>query len=642
MPTRDQVRKIVFQEVEKYSGGDSGPLVIAKALVEYYVKDITYYTNHVNDEENIENVLEIISSNSLNIHFIYSDDNEFWVFQSIYRKKTTGLNSDEIKTFFGIHEKILSDIKGANEQVGGLLDGFNKQSRVNYVLLTSTAASKSNHDDFEKLQNEKSALFKSNKVRWKLADLEAIKSEYDKRELTESKMPTVIIPNIPKYLRLPTSDKNTKKYRSIVMILPGTVLSDWGKYKDELFSENIRGFLGLGQGQSNKPTINMSIETTLVNDADMFYLYNNGISAICTKMAIEPNASGKGKTMTCTNFQIINGAQTVSSILNYGERGDLLKKLESINVLVRITEMRVDKTQKEKDWVRELKRDMIIYNNKQNIIQDADFRSNDLIQEILKAKFEERKIKYRADPQPLDVVYMPKRMPCPEEGRVVVYMDSMAKSLYAFKKESMVKLNSETNFLFDDSKKGEYWFLFGDENGDPVEKIDKDKFDDRKFDEFAAIVILNHFLKSKLKEGRKGTDPDDIEGMVFRTGRLFLWAFGHVIRKFYAGLEGEIYAKIIDGKAFKSRTDKNSFIGTWYGHIYSSVCTLLIEEAKAEAAKTKKAKTGKLKIEKGNRGDVKTLNFKEWLRSKEKTGQLKDELDDIYDDLLAREKLPKI
>ena len=631
MPTRDQVRKIVFPKVKKYSGGGLGPLVIAKALVEYYVKDITYYTNHVNDIDKMEDVLTIISNNNLDIHFIYSDDNEFWIFQSIYRKKTTGLNSDEIKTFFDIHEKILGDIEGANEQVRGLLDGFDKQSRVNYVLLTSTVASKPNHDDFEELRNQKTVLFKD-RVRWKLVDLDAIKSEYDKRELTESKMPTVIIPNIPKYLRLPTSDTNNKKYGSIVMILPGTVLSDWGKYKDELFSENIRGFLG------NEQPINMSIETTLVNEADMFYLYNNGISAICTKMEIETDASGKSKTMTCTNFQIINGAQTVSSILNYGERGDLLKKLEDINVLVRITEMKVKETEEKEDWVRELKRNMITYNNSQNIIQDADFRSNDLIQEMLKAKFKERKIKYRAVPQPLDVVYVPKRMHCSDKGKVIVYMDSMAKSLYAFKKkESMVRINSETDFLFDDSKKGEYWFLFGDENRNPVTKINKDKFNDRKFDEFAAIVILNHFLESKLRKGRKGTASDDIEGMVFRTGRLFLWGFGHVIRKFYTGLEGEIYAKIIDGKAFKSKADKNSFIGTWYDHIYSSVCTLLIEEMKA-----KKAKAGKLKIEKGNRGDVKTLNFKEWLRNKEKTGQLKDELDAIYNDLCEQEKLPKI
>ena len=650
MPTRDQVRKIVLQEVEKYSGGDSGPLVIAKALVEYYVKDITCYTNHVNDEEKIENVLEIISSNSLNIHFIYSDDNEFWIFQSIHRKKTTGLNPKEIKTFFDIHEKILDDIKGMNEQVGGLLDEFAERSRVNYVLLTSTVASKPNHDDFEELRDEKSTQFKDEDVRWELVDLEKIKSEYDKREeydkseehdeseLTSSKPIRVEILDIPEYIKLPTGSKNNKGYKSIVMILPGTVLSDWfSEHEDKLFSENIRGFLG------NEP-INKSITTTLANEGDMFYLYNNGISAICTKMEIKPNPSGKGERMIFTNFQVINGAQTVNSIHDFNEKDGLLKddaqeKLEDVNVLVRITEVKVDET-KENAWAKKLKRNMTNYNNSQNVVKNPDFRSNDLIQDILKAKFKEREIMYRATFPPLEVVYMPKRAYCLKKGRVVVYMDSMAKSLYAFKKKkSMVKINSTSNFLYDDSKDGEYWFLFGDENRNPVKEIDEDKFD-----EFAAILILNHFLESRLKEGRKGTKLDDIDGMVVRTGRLFLWAFGHVIREFYTDLEGEIYAKIIDGKAFESKpqTDRNSFIDIWYGHIHRSVHKLLIEEAKAEKVKAKKTKAGKLKIEEANRENVKTLNFKGWLRSEEKTGQLKDELNDIYEELCDQEKLPKI
>ena len=681
MPTLDEIKVIINQKMDEYLKPQklsmkpgpkrAGPLATAKTLAEYYARDITYYTNYVNEIDKIENALERISANSLGIHFIYESPGEgFWIFQCIYSDEIndsdetndnneTGeleiveLNRDNIKSFFDIHEKIVTEQhKAMNKYVGDayvqdLLDGFTKQSSVKYVLLTNTVVSESDRDYFNKLWGEKSDMFEDG-VQWELVDLEKIKSEYDKRESADSEPTIITIPDIPKYINLPISDKNNKKHESIVMILPGTVLSDWSEYKDNLFNENIRGFLG------NKP-INKSITTTLANEADLFYLYNNGISAICTKMEIEPNPSGVGETMTCTNFQIINGAQTVNSIFNFSEKGDLLKKLENVNVLVRITEMKADETKKEKaeqeeNWIRELKRNMITYNNSQNVVKDADFRSNDLIQDVLKAKFKERKIKYRATYPPLDVVYMPKRAYCSEKGKVIVYMDSMAKSLYAFKKKkSMVKINSMSNFLFDDSEDGEYWFLFGDENGNPVKKMEKDKFDDGKFDEFAAIVILNHFLDSRLKEGRDRTNPDEIEGMVFRTGRLFLWAFGHVIPTFYTDSKGEIYAKIIDGKAFESKpkTDRNSFIDIWYDHIYRSVRTLLTEEAKSEAekvtkTKAKKVKTEKLKIGEADKENVKTLNFKGWLRSEEKTGQLKDELDDIYDDLLVREKLPKI
>ena len=633
----------------------AGPLATAKALVEYYMREVDYYINHNNEKDTIEGVLEDISRNDLDIHFIDGNpgDNEFRIVQAIWNdetdelNETNELNPNDIKTFFDIHEKMLEQHKIVNEYVGGLLYDFTAQSSVKYVLLTNIAASKRNWDYFNKLRDEKTALFKDG-VQWELVDLGAIKSEYDKRESTDSESNVVPIPGIREYIMLPTSDKDNKKYKSIIVILPGTVLKDWSEYKENLFNENIRGFLG------NKPT-NRSIKATLANEPDLFYLYNNGISAICTNMEIMPNPSGDGETVTCTNFQIINGAQTVNSILYFNKEDNLLKddiqtKLKDVNVLVRITEVKVAETKEEEDWARELKRNMIIYNNSQNVIKDADFRSNDLIQEILKAKFKEREIMYRAISPPLEVVYMPKRAYCSEEGKVVVYMDSMAKSLYAFKKkESMVKINSMSKFLFDVNDSEGYKFLFGDEKGNLVKEADKDKFDDRKFNKFAAIVILNHFLESRLREERKGTQPDDINGMVLRTGRLFLWAFGHVIREFYTDLEDEIYAKIIDGKVFESKpkTDRNSFIDTWYDHIYRSVHKLLTEEAKTEKTKVKKAKTENLKFkesktEETNKENVETLNFKRWLRSEEKTRQLKDKLDDIYKELCDQEKLPKI
>jgi hypothetical protein len=69
-----------------------------------------------------------------------------------------------------------------------------------------------------------------------------------------------------------------------------------------LFARNIRGFIG-----ENTP-VNRGMSTTLANEPDHFFYYNNGITIVCDRAE---KRSGKGRdVLRVNNPQVINGQQT--------------------------------------------------------------------------------------------------------------------------------------------------------------------------------------------------------------------------------------------------------------------------------------------------------------------------------------------
>lgn len=87
------------------------------------------------------------------------------------------------------------------------------------------------------------------------------------------------------------------------------VASWWQAYSDRLFTPNLRKFLGSTE-------VNESIITTITNNPEKFWYFNNGITILCDK--VEQKPIGKGSTKSgvfeCKGVSIVNGAQTVGSI----------------------------------------------------------------------------------------------------------------------------------------------------------------------------------------------------------------------------------------------------------------------------------------------------------------------------------------
>ena len=98
------------------------------------------------------------------------------------------------------------------------------------------------------------------------------------------------------------------EHRSYLAVIPGPVLSGiYDRWGARLLEQNVRVFL---QARSK---VNKGIKNTLTHEPNMFFAYNNGITA--TAEAVEIGNSGGQLTLrSLKNFQIVNGGQTTASI----------------------------------------------------------------------------------------------------------------------------------------------------------------------------------------------------------------------------------------------------------------------------------------------------------------------------------------
>ena len=139
---------------------------------------------------------------------------------------------------------------------------------------------------------------------------------------------------------LEASSAVTEQYSSYLGVIPGSILADiYDKYGSKLLEGNVRSFL------STKVAVNKTIRTTILNNPEMFFAFNNGISATAMDVQIENTDHGRFITYV-KDFQIINGGQTTASISNarYKDKATL----NNIYVQMKLTAID-ESTQEESD-----------------------------------------------------------------------------------------------------------------------------------------------------------------------------------------------------------------------------------------------------------------------------------------------------
>jgi len=138
------------------------------------------------------------------------------------------------------------------------------------------------------------------------------------------------------------------------------------KYQQDLFSANIRGYLGSVKKDNNiNHTMKRTAETTPLN----FFVFNNGITAIVNDMDL----SHEDK-ISFSGLAIVNGAQTTGVLGNLANEPD-----ETAKVQIRLIKCQDMQTVQ----------NIVLYNNSQNKIQSADFKSNDACQQRLQKEFQD-------------------------------------------------------------------------------------------------------------------------------------------------------------------------------------------------------------------------------------------------------------
>jgi hypothetical protein len=158
-------------------------------------------------------------------------------------------------------------------------------------------------------------------------------------------------------------------WSSVTTFVPGKWLADlYGQYETDLFSANLRGYLG---SRSSDKNINNGIKKTVNEEPENFLVYNNGITSLVLDYSYSKK-SKNGRKLFVTGISIVNGAQTTGSIASAQGivNDDLL-------VGVRFVKATSD------DLIEKI----VKYNNSQNKLEAADFRSNDSIQDRLRTEF---------------------------------------------------------------------------------------------------------------------------------------------------------------------------------------------------------------------------------------------------------------
>lgn len=159
-------------------------------------------------------------------------------------------------------------------------------------------------------------------------------------------------------------------YDAYMGIMPGRFLANiYLRYGSKLLQGNIRAFLSV------RGKINKGIRTTIINNPENFFTYNNGIAIVARSV----NFSADGtKIVHFKDPQIINGGQTTASLANAIIKKEDKNGMDTLFVPMKLTVLNVENDMSEEDVERynEITKTISQCANSQNAVNDADFFSN--------------------------------------------------------------------------------------------------------------------------------------------------------------------------------------------------------------------------------------------------------------------------
>ena len=157
-------------------------------------------------------------------------------------------------------------------------------------------------------------------------------------------------------------------WRAFVTAIPARFLyTQYRKYRTRLFSANVRDYLGSRKTDAN---INHAIKRTAEDHPADFWVYNNGLTLLVN--GYTPKEKGGKQYLAVEGLSVVNGAQTTGALGSLEKSPD-----KSALVPVRVV------TTADSDTILNI----IQFNNSQNKIAAADFRSRDRIQKRLRSEF---------------------------------------------------------------------------------------------------------------------------------------------------------------------------------------------------------------------------------------------------------------
>ncbi len=157
-----------------------------------------------------------------------------------------------------------------------------------------------------------------------------------------------------------------KDWEAFVTAIPASFLrTAYRKHKTDLFSANVRDYLGARRSDAN---INNGIIQTAGKEGENFWAYNNGITVLVNDFTFNL----EDQKLKISGASIVNGAQTTGAL------GSVNESLGDVWVPARFI----------KTADHDVVTSVIRFNNSQNKVTAADFRSTDKTQKRLRSEME--------------------------------------------------------------------------------------------------------------------------------------------------------------------------------------------------------------------------------------------------------------
>lgn len=152
---------------------------------------------------------------------------------------------------------------------------------------------------------------------------------------------------------------------SYIAVIRGSQLGEiYEKWGTRLLEANVRSFL------QARGKVNRGIRDTLEDQPEMFFAYNNGITATADSVQIRQTENGP-VLVSADNLQIVNGGQTTASI--HASRRQRPKRpkarLDEVYVQMKLNVV-------PPETAEEVIPNISLYANSQNKVNDADLASN--------------------------------------------------------------------------------------------------------------------------------------------------------------------------------------------------------------------------------------------------------------------------
>ena len=165
-------------------------------------------------------------------------------------------------------------------------------------------------------------------------------------------------------------------FQSYLLALPGSLLASlYADFGDRLLEQNVRTFLQF-RGKVNK-----GLRKTILTTPEMFFAYNNGITATAESVEIN-EVNGRHELKSISNLQIVNGGQTTASLFTTSVQ-ERDANLDKVFVQMKLTIIKSDEINDDEfdDDSSKIKASSIISNisefsNTQNKVNAADLSSN--------------------------------------------------------------------------------------------------------------------------------------------------------------------------------------------------------------------------------------------------------------------------